>query len=112
MSETTQTATTTETRTTKAKASKKAAPKAKAAAKAKTPTAAKPTPPKKEKAPRESREGWGTFALRLPVSERDEFHRASGAAGASRFARIVLNAFSNDDVRAFEAAIAEAKKLR
>jgi hypothetical protein len=48
----------------------------------------------------------------LPVSERDAFHAASGAAGASRFARIVLNAFSNDDTAAFEAAIAEAKTLR
>lgn len=102
----------TETKTTKGKLPKKTA-KAKAAApKAKTPKAAKPAKPKKEKPPRESRKGWGTFALRLPVTERDAFHAASGVAGASRFARIILNAFSNDDEVAFKEAIAEARKLR
>ena len=111
MSETTQNAAA-ETKTTKGKVQKKIA-KAKAATpKTKPPKAAKPARPKAEKAPRESREGWGTFALRLPVSERDAIHAASGAAGASRFARIVLVAFSNDDEAAFKAAIAEARKLR
>ena len=101
---------TTETTPSKGKTKKKAS--AKAAAKAKTPKAAKPKPEKKAKAPRESREGWGTFALKMPISERDALHAASGAAGASRFARVVLVAFSNDDEAAFKAAIAEAKKLR
>jgi hypothetical protein len=106
-----QNATATESKPTKAKPPKKVV-KTKAGAKAKNPKSAKPAKPKKEKLPRESREGWGTFALRLPVAERDAFHTASGAAGASRFGRIILAAFANDDVRAFEAAIADAKKLR
>ena len=112
MSETTQNAAATETKTPKAKAPKKSAKTKAATPKAKTAKAAKPKPDKKPKAPRESREGWGTFALRLPVSERDAIHAASGAAGASRFARIVLVAFANDDEAAFKAAIAEARKLR
>ena len=112
MSETMQNATTTVTKPTKVKAAKNVAKTKGAAAKANPAKAAKPKPEKKLKAPRESRDGWGTFALKLPVTERDAFHAASGAAGASRFARIILNAFSNDDEAAFKAAIAEAKKLR
>jgi hypothetical protein len=112
MSETIQNATTTETKKTKGKAQKKTA-KAKAAAPKATPAkAAKPKPEKKPTAPREDRSGWGTFALRLPVVERDAFHVASGAAGASWFARVVLNAFSNEDEGAFKSALAEARKLR
>ena len=99
--------TATETKTTKGKAAKKPG-KAKAA-KAKPVTTAKP---KKEKAPRESREGWGTFALKLPVAEREAFHKAAGPASASRFARTVLVAFANEDEGAFKSAIAEARKLR
>ena len=68
--------------------------------------------PKVEKPPRESRGGWGTFALKLPVTERDAFHAATGSAGASRFARIVLNAFANGSTTEFENALAEAKKLQ
>ena len=112
MSETTQNATATETKNTKGKAPKQGTKTKAAAIKAKPAKAAKPLKPKKEKTPRESREGWGTFALKLPIAERELFHAASGSAGASRFARIVLNAFSNDDTAAFAAAIAEAKKLR
>src|SRR5260221_8154216 len=97
------------TKPTKTKAPKNAAKVKGAAPKAKTPTVAKP---KKEKAPRESREGWGTFALKLPVEEREALHRVSGPAGASRFARIVLVAFANEDEAAFKNAIAEARKLR
>lgn len=112
MLETLQNATAPETRTTKTKSTKKRVKAKSAATKAKTSKAAKPAKPRAEKLPRESREGWGTFALKMPLAERQSFHAASGAAGASRFARIILNAFSSDDVRAFEAAIAEAKKLR
>jgi hypothetical protein len=112
MSETTQNATVTDTKKTKGKAQKKAAKTKAAAPKTKTPKAAKPKPEKRPKEPREDRSGWGTFALRLPIAERDAFHAASGAAGASRFARIVLNAFSQDDETAFMAAIVEARKLR
>jgi hypothetical protein len=105
----TQNATTTESKAAKPRTPKKAAKAKSGAPKAKP---AKTAKPKKEKASRESREGWGTFALKMPVAERDAFHAASGSAGASRFARIILNAFSNDDDAAFKAAIAEAKKLR
>ncbi len=111
MSETTQNATT-EAKAAKGKAQKKAAKPKAAAANAKTSKTPKAEKPKRDKAPRESRDGWGTFALKMPVAEREAFHAASGAAGASRFARIVLNAFSHDDTAAFEAAIDEAKKLR
>ena len=102
---------TAETAPGKGKTKKKASAKA-AAPKAKPTKATKPKPEKKPKAPRESRDGWGTFALKMPIAERDALHAASGAAGASRFARIVLVAFANDDEAAFKAAIAEAKNLR
>jgi len=109
MSEITQNATATESKT-KGKGPKKSA-KPKAAAKTKPAKAAKPKE-KKPKEAREDRSGWGTFALKMPVPEREAFHTASGTAGASRFARIVLNAFSNEDETAFRNAINEAKKLR
>ena len=104
----------TETTTTDTKAQKTrkaATPKV-----AKTKTAkAETREPKREtkrKAPRESRDGWGTFALKLPVAEREAFHKATGAAGASRFARTILVAFANEDEATFKAALAEARKLR
>ena len=75
-------------------------------------TKTKAAKPKKEQVPRESREGWGTFALKMPVPEREAFHKAAGPAGASRFARTVLVAFANDDEAAFKSAIAEARELR
>lgn len=74
--------------------------------------AAKPTREKKDRPPRESREGWGTFALKMPVPEREAFHKAAGPAGASRFARTVLVAFANEDEAAFKAALVESRKLR
>jgi hypothetical protein len=102
----------TETKVTKGKAPKKPAKARAAAAKTKPPKAATQKRDKKPKAPRESREGWGTFALKMPVPERELFHRAAGPAGASRFARIVLVAFANEDEATFKAALAEARKLR
>lgn len=74
--------------------------------------AARPPREKKARALRESREGWGTFALKMPVPEREAFHKAAGPAGASRFARVVLVAFANEDEAAFKTALAEARKLR
>jgi hypothetical protein len=112
MSETTQNATATETKATKGKAPKKSANARTTAPNAKHVKAAKPEPGEKPKAPRESREGWGTFALKLPIPEREAFHNAAGPASASRFGRIVLNAFSNEDEDSFRRAIAEARKLR
>ncbi len=78
-------------------------------------TAAETTAPvkaKKERAPKVDRSSWKTFAFRWPASESAALHAASGSAGASRFARIVLNAFTNEDEGAFKNAIAEARKLR
>jgi len=46
------------------------------------------------------------------VAEREAFHKATGAAGASRFARTILVAFANEDEATFKAALAEARKLR
>ena len=111
MSETTQSAMA-ETKPTKGKATKKPVKTKGATPKTKTPKAAKPTRESKSKEPRESREGWGTFALKLPVPEREAFHKAAGPASASRFARTVLVAFANEDEGAFKSAIAEARKLR
>jgi hypothetical protein len=109
MTDPTQTGTAAETKTTKRKPPKKSAKAKAVATKTKTPKTAKP---KREKVSRESREGWGTFALKMPVSEREAFHKAAGPAGASRFARTVLVAFANEDEAAFRSAISEAKKLR
>lgn len=105
----TESVTTTATKTAKTKA-----PKSSGKAKAATPKTApaKAAKPKKEKAPREDRQGWGTFALRLPVAERDAFHQAAGPAGASRSARAVLVAFANEDEAAFRDAIKAARELR
>lgn len=72
----------------------------------------KPAKPRKEKAPRESRDGWGTFALKLPVPEREAFHKAAGPASASRFARAVLAAFAAGDDAAFKAIVKEAREQR
>lgn len=93
------------------KSTKRNAPKTKAET---TPDvrAAKPIKPKKERAPRESRDGWGTFALKMPVPEREAFHKAAGPAGASRVARVVLVAFANEDEGAFKTAIKEAREAR
>ena len=112
MTDATETATAAETKTTKGKPPKKSAKAKTAAPKTKPPKAAKSKREKKPKAPRESRDGWGTFALRLPVPERDAFHAAAGPSAASRFARTVLVAFANEDEVAFKAALAEARKLR
>ena len=112
MSETTQSATAAETKPTKGKAPKKPVKTKAAASKTKPPKAAKPKREKTPKAPRESREGWGTFALKMPIPERESFHKAAGPAGASRFARTVLVAFANEDEAAFKSALAEARKLR
>jgi len=109
---TTQTDAPTTTKPAKARTPKKAAKTKAAAPKTKPEKVAKPRPEKKPKAPRESREDWGTFALKLPVPEREAFHKASGPGGASRFARTVLVAFAKEDEAAFKTAIIEARKLR
>ena len=82
--------------------------------KAKSKKASATTEPKakKEKPPRESREGWGVFALRMPVEEREALHKAAGPGGASRLARAVLAAFASEDEAAFRAAVAEARTIR
>jgi len=108
----TENAAATETKTMKGKAPKKTA-KAKAAApKTKPPKATKPKREKTLKAPRESREGWGTFAIRLPVPERDAFHTAAGPANASNVMRALAGAFVAEDRAVFESIVENARKLR
>ena len=109
MSEATPNDTTAPKKNVKAKPQKKTvAPKA-----ATRKTKVEKTPkPKADNPPREDRTGWGTFALKLPIPEREAFHTAAGPAGASRFARTVLDAFANENEAAFKAALVEARKLR
>jgi hypothetical protein len=68
--------------------------------------------PKREKKPKEDRSNWGTFAIRLPVPERDAFHKAAGPAGASRVMRLLAGAFVTGDRAQFEAIVDEARKLQ
>src|SRR5262245_25720881 len=68
--------------------------------------------PKREKPQKEDRTGWGVFAFRLPVSERNAFHTAAGPAGASRTMRALAGAFVTGDPAAFESIVEDAKKLQ
>ena len=68
--------------------------------------------PKREKKPKEDRSGWGVFAFRLPVSEREQFHKIAGPAGASRVMRALVGAFVTGDRAQFESIVEDAKKLQ
>jgi hypothetical protein len=65
--------------------------------------------PKREKAPKED---LCVFALRMTGAERAKLHEAAGPGGATRLARAVLIAASNEDESAFKSAIKEAKEAR
>ena len=52
------------------------------------------------------------FAFRLTEAERTKIHAAAGPANASRFIRHIAIAFANEDVKAFQAALKEARELR
>ena len=52
------------------------------------------------------------FAIRLTQAERDEIHVAAGPRNATHFVRTVAAAFANEDVKAFQAVLKEARELR
>ena len=52
------------------------------------------------------------FAFRLTETERTKIHAAAGPANASRFIRHIAIAFANEDVKAFQAVLKEARELR
>jgi len=92
-------------------AEKKTRTPKKAAAKTETkaPAVAKP---KKEKAQREDRTGWQTFALRMPKSESAALHEAAGSGRASRVMRSLAGAFVTGDRAQFESIVDEARQAR
>ncbi len=52
------------------------------------------------------------FAFRLTEAERTKIHVAAGPANASRFIRHIAIAFADEDVKAFQAVLKEARELR
>ena len=52
------------------------------------------------------------FAIRLTQAERDKIHAMAGPRNATHFIRTVSAAFANEDVKAFQAALKEARELR
>ena len=50
-----------------------------------------------------------TFAIRLPIEDRNAIHEAAGPRGASRFAREVLVAAARGYEKEVRAAMANAK---
>lgn len=80
-------------------------------------TETKSNRPKTPKAPRPKRErppkeDLVVFACRVAEAERVAFHKATGPAGASRFARKLLVLFSSEDEAGFRALVKEARELR
>ena len=107
MSETTiQNATTTDLKAPKRNAPKKPV-KARAAAPKTKPT--KVAKPKREKLPKED---LMVFAFRMTKAESGALHTAAGPANASRVMRALAGAFVTEDRAAFEAIVADARKLR
>ena len=72
--------------------------------------AAKKTTPKKAsaKADRPGR----VFAIRVTDKELAAIHKAAGPRNATRFVRAVAAAFADNDTKAFQAVLAEAKRAR
>jgi hypothetical protein len=75
-------------------------------AKAAKPKAAKEPKPKKEKAPKVP---LVVFAFRLSEADRDRIHKAAGPAKATRFVRSAALAAANQDSKAFDELLAQAK---
>ena len=71
--------------------------------------AAKKAPTKKATKPKEE---LVVFAFRLTEAERTKIHAAAGPANASRFIRHIAIAFADEDVKAFQAVLKEARELR
>lgn len=78
--------------------------------KSKAAKAVKTAKVKKERAPKEV--GLVVFACRVAEPERDGFHKATGPAGASRFARKLMVVFANEDESGFKSLVKEAKEAR
>ncbi len=88
---------------------KKATPEKKVSTKKPTPKKTKAAKPKREKAPRQE---LCVFAIRLTQAERDKIHATAGPRNATHLIRAVSAAFANEDVKAFQAVLKEARELR
>ena len=77
--------------------------------KKKATTKPKAARPKKVKPPKEE---LCVFACRVSEPERVKFHKATGPAGASRFARKLMVVFSGEDEAGFRALLKEAREAR
>ena len=62
--------------------------------------------PKKEKAPKEPQV---VFAFRVSAADRDRIHKAAGPAKATKFVRAAALAAANQDAKAFDDLVAQAK---
>ncbi len=65
-----------------------------------------------KKARKEKEENLVVFAHRMTLQEREAFHTAAGPARASKVARQLAVAFTNEDDAAFRALIKEAREVR
>ncbi len=74
--------------------------------KAAKPKAAKEPKPKREKPPKEPQV---VFAFRLSEADRDLIHKAAGPAKATKFVRAAALAAANQDSKAFDELVAQAK---
>lgn len=74
-----------------------------------TTAASKKTATKKPTTPKEN---MVVFAIRLTQAERDKIHATAGPRNATHFVRTVAAAFANEDVKAFQAVLKEARELR
>ncbi len=92
----------------KTKTAKKAAAK-KIETAPETPPAAAPAKKAKKEKPTEPLK---TFALRIPTSESDALHEATGPGKASKVVRQLLAAFVAGDDAAFRALVKETREAR
>ncbi len=89
---------------------KKMASKNKVAAK-KAPAKEASSKEKATKTPDKPKEDLVVFAIRLTQAERDKIHATAGPRNATHFVRTVAAAFANEDVKAFQAVLKEAREL-
>ena len=71
--------------------------------------AAKPKAPKEPKKVKGPKEPLVVFAFRLSEADRDLIHKAAGPAKATKFVRAAALAAANQDSKAFEELVAQAK---
>ncbi len=83
------------------------------AAKKKSATPRKASPKKtKAEAPATEKEPLVVFAFRLSQAERDAIHQTAGPRNATQFVRRVAVAFAQEDAKAFQGVLEEAKSAR